>query len=287
MKNLLVYTLLSVSAFYTQTAHATFVDSDSYCRIYGCVVISDGFGSNLYDVYRFSGGGTVPVGSPLIPWSGNPFHGAGPVNIVETGSTTPIPTSTPSASNGTQLAIDSDGNSTADISINDNNGNGYLDVSDSLSEFTLTNASNVMFSGGGETHSFYLTSRSTKLDLRARATVTSASADFGSAVSLSGIPFGVSITLSGNDSGVAYGSKASNGNFSATAGINDLGDVSSTYTSVARFTRAAGIRRFSDGNQHVYRQSLRFNLIYGYPIFDLSQGDGAIQFRVEYAPYKL
>lgn len=270
------------------TVFASILDNDFYCRTYGCVMISDGVGSDIYDVFRFSGGGTVPVGSPLIAWTGNPIQGIGPVNIVETGTTTPIPASLPAASNGTRLAIDSNGDGLGNISINDNNNNGYLDASDSLAAFGLTGNTDVVYQDNTLLHSFYLTSRNTRVDIRARASIDSVSSDYGSTVALSGIPFGMSITQSGNDAGLSYGSLTRNGNFSAVSGINDLGDLSGAYTPIALFTHPQGIRRNADNaNNHVYRQSLRFNMSYGYPALDLSQGEGAIQLRVEYAPYKL
>ncbi|MEE9412844.1 MAG: hypothetical protein V3V22_07290 [Methylococcales bacterium] len=266
---------------------ASILDTDFYCRTYGCVMISDGFGSDIYDVFRFAGGGTVPVGSPLISWTGNPIQGVGPVNIIETGTTTPIPNSLPAASNGSKLAIDSNGNGLGDTAINDNNNNGYLDAADSLATFSLNNSTDVVYQDNTLSRSFYLTSRNTRFELRARSSIDSTSSEYGSAVSLSEIPFSVSITQSGTDAGVSYGSLARNGNFSVVAGVNDLSDISAGYASIALFTHSRGIRRSADNaNNHVYRQSLRFNMNYGYPALDLSRGVGSIQFRVEYAPYK-
>jgi hypothetical protein len=270
---------------YGSISQASFIDSDFWCQSFGCVIISDGFGSDVYDVYNNATGGTVPVGSPLIRWP-NTIQGTGPINIIETGTTHAIPTSLPSTSNGTQLAIDSNGNGTGDILMSDNNSNGYLDASESLSSLTLTHTTDVVFQGNTVSHSFYLTSRNTRVEMRARATVATSSSAFGSATSLSDIPFGVSITRSGNDGGLSYGSRARNGDFSTVAGINNLGDIATTYTPIATFMHADGIRRLADNQNTAYRQSLRFNLLYGYPTLDLSQGEGAIQFRVEYAPYK-
>lgn len=266
---------------------ASILDDDFYCRTSGCVMISDGFGADVYDVFQFAGGGNVPVGSPLIPWTGNPIQGVGPVNIVETGTTTQIPTTLPPAGNGTQLAIDSNGNGAGDIAINDNNNNGYLDASDSLTAFSLSGSTDVVYQANTVPHSFYLTSRNTAFDLRARSFITSATSDYGVAVTLSDVGFGISTTLSGNDSGVSFGTLANNGGFNPIAGINDLGDIAGAYTIIALFNNATGIRNSPDNaNNHVSRQSLRFNLSYGYPVLDLSQGEGSIQFRVEYAPYK-
>ncbi len=266
---------------------ASILDTDFYCQTYGCVMISDGFGADVYDVYKFAGGGTVTFGNPLIPWTGNPIQGIGPINIVATGTTNPIPTTLPAASNGTQLAIDSNGDSVGNLLINDNNSNGFLDASDSLAALSMTNVTDVVFQNNAMLHSFYLTSRKTRFEMRAKAIIDTATSTYGSSVSLAGIPFGVSITESGNDAGLSYGSLARNGNFSAVAGINDLGDISAVYTPIALFTHPQGIRQRSDNaNTHVSRQSIRFNMNYGYPALDLSQGEGTVQFRVEYAPYK-
>ena len=60
-------------------AQASWLDSDFYCRVYGCVVVHDGFTFDVYDNYIFATGGTIPVGGRMIPWTGNPFQGAGAV----------------------------------------------------------------------------------------------------------------------------------------------------------------------------------------------------------------
>jgi hypothetical protein len=282
-----VYALIALFAISTEMASASIIDTDFYCRTYGCVMISDGSGTDVYDVYKFAGGGTVAFGNPLIPWTGNPIQGIGPVNIVETGTTNPIQTSLPAAGNATQLAIDINGDGVANLSINDNNSNGYLDASDSIAAFSLTDSTDVVYRNNALPHSFYLTSRNTRFDIRARATVDSSSSAYGGAVALSDISFSVSITQSGNDAGLSYGSLARNGNFSAVTTINDLGDIASNFTTIAFFTHPVGIRRRTDNaNNHVSRQSIRFNLSYGYPALDLSQGEGSIQFGVDYAPYK-
>ncbi len=269
------------------TTVASIIDDDFWCRVSGCVMISDGFGADVYDVHQFAGGGDVPVGSPLVPWTGNPIQGIGPVNIIETGTTTAVPTTLPPVGNGTRLAIDSNGNGTGDIAINDNNNNGYIDASDSLNAFSISGSTDVAYQANTIPHSFYLTSRATAFDMRARSFVNSATADYGASVALSDIGFGISTTQAGNDAGVAFGALANNGGFAPIAGINDLGDIAGAYTIIALFNNANGIRRNPDNaNNHVHRQSLRFNMNYAYPVLDLSQGDGSIQFRVEYAPYR-
>ena len=266
---------------------ASILDSDFYCRVYGCVMISDGFGTDVYDVYNFASGRTVQVGSPLIPWTGNPIFGVGPMNIVETGTTSPARVFPPSASYGTRLSIDSNGDHVGDLTINDNNSNGYLDASDLLSSFTITNATDVVYQDNRLRHSFYLTSRNTRFEIRARSSISNAISGYGAVITLSDISFSISITRTGQDTGIFYGNLATNGRFVQRAGIDDLGDISGVMTMIAEFNRRQGIRRESDNiNRHVYRQSLRFDLSYGYPPLDLSYGSGAVQFRVEYAPYK-
>ena len=283
--NVIVTTLLLLTN--PGIANTSILDTDFWCRVSGCVMISDGFGADVYDVHQFAGGGDVPVGSPLVPWTGNPIQGLGPVNIIETGTTTPVQTTLPPAGNGTRLAIDTNGNGTGDIAINDNNNNGYLDATDSLNAFSLTGSTDVVYHANTVPHSFYLTSRSTAFDMRARSFVNTATSDYGAAVALSDVGFGISITQAGNDAGVAFGALANNGGFTPIAGINDLGDIAGAYTIIALFNNANGIRRNPDNaNNHVYRQSLRFNMNYINPVLDLSQGEGAIQFRVEYAPFR-
>ena len=270
-------------------------------------MISDGFSTDVYDVFQFSGNGTVPVSSALIPWAGNPIQGIGPVNIVETGTTTEIPTSLPAAGNGIMLAIDINGDSVGNFLVSDNNSDGYLDAADSLAAFTMTDVTDVVFQGDTLSHSFYLTSKNTRFEIRARAIIDSVTSTNGNSVSLSGIPFGVSITQSGNDAGLSYGGSLSgNGGFMSIATVDDLGDIQGMFTSVALFDENGIVQngngannnaggngngnpnpnRGSNGNTNIYQKSLRFNMSYGFPALDLSQGEGAVQFRVDYAPYK-
>ncbi|MCH9697224.1 MAG: hypothetical protein K0U68_03890 [Gammaproteobacteria bacterium] len=280
--------LVTVGLLFNSNSLASVIDNDFYCRTYGCVMMSDGVGTDVYDVYIFATGGTVAIGNPLISWSGNPINGAGTVSPVETGTITPVPSTLPGAGNGTRLAIDTNGNGAGDIAIADNNSNGYLDAADSVNAFSITGSTDIVYQGNTVAHSFYLTSRNTAHDLRARSFVNSAVADYGTAVGLPDISFAVSTTQTGNDAGISYGARANNGGFTPVAGINDLGDINGIYTSIALFTRNGGIRQSPDNaNTHVYNQSIRFNMNYGYPVLDLSQGDGTIQFRVEYTPYKL
>jgi hypothetical protein len=229
----------------------------------------------------------VSFGNPLIPWTGNPIQGFGPINSVESGTTTPIQTSVPAIGNGTRLAIDSNGDGNANSFIGDNNSNGYLDASDSIAAFSLTDSTNVVFHNNGISHSFYLTSSNTGFDMRARASVNAASSTYGSVVTLSDIDFFVSITQSGNDTGLSYGSLANNGGFIPSTAVNNLGFLAGSFKSIAVFNNSVGIRNSTDNyNNHVYNQSLRLNMNYDYPALDLSQGEGFIQFRVDYAPYK-
>lgn len=281
---LMVATGLSVNSF----SHASVLDNDFYCRTYGCVMMSDGVGTDVYDVFIFATGGTVAIGNPLISWTGNPINGAGTVSPVETGTITPVPATLPGAGNGTRLAIDTTGNGAGDIVIADNNSNGYLDAADTVNAFSITGSTDIAYQANIVAHSFYLTSRNTAFDLRARSFVNSAVADYGTAIGLPDVSFAVSTTQTGNDAGVSFGALANNGGFAPVAGINDLGDLTGVYTPIALFNNANGIRQNPDNaNTHVYRQSIRFNMNYGYPTLDLSQGDGTIQFRVEYTPYRL
>ncbi len=274
-------------ALFCCTAAASILDTDFFCRNYGCLTINDGVATDIYDVYVFAGGGTVPVGSPLIPWTGNPIQGSGPVDIVETGSITVAAQNLPPSSQGTMLAIDINGNNIGDIFANDTNNNGYLDAADTLAPFSVNAATQITFADSLIRHSFYVAARNTRFDIRARATLPTATGDLAATLSPADIGFKASINPSGGD-GVpgGYGQDATTNQFTVISGINDLGDLTGGFTPIAQCLRNNGTRRVRNNSNRVYRQSVRFDTTYSLPNLNLSMGKGDMRFQVEYAFYR-
>lgn len=249
-------------------------------------MVHDGSATDIYDAYIFAGGGTVPPGSPLIPWTGNPIQGSGPVDIVDTGSITVAAQNLPSGAQGTMLAIDVNGDNIGDSFANDSNNNGFLDAADTLSPFSLNSSTRVTFAANQINHSFYVASV-IPFDIMARATLPTATGDLATTISPADIGLNVNINRSGND-GVpgGYGQNATTSQFTPVASINDLGDISGGFTPIAECRRNRGTRRRSNNSNRVYRQSVRVDVPYSLPNLDLSDGRGDIRFEVEYAFYQ-
>ncbi|MFN3212084.1 MAG: hypothetical protein ACE37M_03185 [Henriciella sp.] len=262
-------------------ALASWLDSDFYCRVYGCVVVHDGFTFDVYDNYVFATGGSVPVGGRMIPWTGNPFQGAGAVNPVITGTRTEGFHAVPLQDQSVVLGIDTNGDGSIDRLPTDANGNGFLDASDSLDPFELTMTTDLVAADTSAQRSFYLSSR-TDFYLTAQARLIGSTDDFNSANLLNNVEFRYGVTRRGNDDGMSFGSNARNGNFIRSLGNADtLADLLGAPTQILEFRNAIRRRDSSD----LPSQSVRFDYVYGFGDYDLSLGDGHLQYEIEFDFY--
>lgn len=278
LKALIAGVAASVSA---PLASASWLDSDFYCRTYGCVVVHDGFTFDVYDNYVFATGGTVPVGGRMIPWTGNPFQGAGGVNPVFTGTRTEGLHAVPLQDQSVLLGIDTNGDGVPDRLPLDTNGNGFLDASDRMDPFALTQSTNLVAADTTAQRSFYLSSR-TDFYVTAEARLLGPGGGLNSPGQLDNIGFQYGVTRNGNDDGMAFGANARNGNYIRQIGaINDLGDVLGTPTRILEFRNS--IRRRDAAS--LPSQSVRFDYVYGFGGYDLSMGDGHLQYEIEFDFY--
>lgn len=262
-------------------AQASWLDSDFYCRVYGCVVVHDGFTFDVYDNYVFSTGGTVPVGGRMIPWTGNPFQGSGAVNPVITGTRTEGFHSVPLQDQSVVLGIDLNGDGTPDRLPNDANGSGFLDASDSLDPFELTMTTDLVAADTSAQRSFYLSSR-TDFYLTAEARLIGSTDQFNSANLLNDVEFRYGVTRNGTDDGMSFGSNARNGNFIRSIGnANTVADLFGAPTQILEFRNAIRRRDSAD----LPSQSIRFDYVYGFGGYDLSMGDGHLQYEIEFDFY--
>lgn len=262
-------------------ASASWIDSDFYCRVYGCVIVHDGFSFDVYDNFNFATGGTVGVGERMIPWAGNPFQGAGNVNPVITGTRTEGLNAVPLQDQSVMLGIDTNGDGVPDRLPVDNNGNGFLDAGDSMNPFALTLTTDLVAADTSAQRSFYLSSR-TDFYLTAQAYPTGSGTGLGSMGQLDNIGFAYGVTRSGIDDGMAFGDDTRNGNYIRTVGtINDLGDLLGTPTRIMEFRNTI---RFKD-SADLPSQSVRFDYVYGFQNYDLSMGDGHLQYEIEFDFY--
>lgn len=265
----------------TPTANASWIDSDFYCRVYGCVVVHDGFSFDVYDNYIFASGGTVAAGGRMIPWTGNPFQGAAGVNPVITGSRTEGFHTVPLEDQSVVLGIDTNGDGVPDRLPSDGNGNGFLDASDSMDAFDVSLGANLVAADTSAQRSFYLSSR-TDFYLTAEARVVGSDNSFNTANLLGRIDFEYGITRRGVDDGMSFGADTRNGNYIRTVGNTDtVGDVFGAPTQILEFRNAIRRRDAVD----LPSQSVRFDYVYGFGGYDLSMGDGHLQYELEFDFY--
>lgn len=263
------------------SASASWIDSDFYCRTYGCVVVHDGFSFDVYDNYVFATGGTVPVGGQMIPWTGNPFQGAGGVNPVITGSRTEGFHTVPLEDQSVTLGIDTNGDGIPDRLPVDSNSNGFLDASDTMGAFNLSVSTDLVAANTSAQRSFYLSSR-TDFFLTAEAQLIGPTGGLNSSTQLSNIGLAYAVTRNGVDDGMAFGANTRNGNYIRRLGnIDDLGDIFGTPTQIMEFRNAIRLRNAVD----LPSQSVRFDYVYGFENYDMSMGDGHLEYEIEFDFY--
>jgi len=263
------------------TASASWIDSDFYCRAYGCVVVHDGFSFDVYDNYIFASGGTVPEGGRMIAWTGNPFQGAGGVNPVITGSRTEGFHSVPLEDQSMVLGIDTNGDGAPDRLPTDGNSTGFLDAGDSMDAFAVTLGTDLVAADTSAQRSFYLSSR-TDFYITAEARLVGGNDGFNTSNLLNNIGFDYSVTRRGVDDGMSFGADTRNGNYIRTIGNADtVADVFGGPTQILEFRNAIRQRDATS----LPSQSVRFDYVYGFGGYDLSMGDGHLQYELEFDFY--
>ena len=259
-------------------AQASFLDTDFWCRTYGCVVVHDGQNYDIYDNYQFASQSCcVPFGAPMIDF----YVRAGTPNI--TGTLTPVTDALPKADQGMMLGI-KDGGQTYVASVLDD-GDGFLDAGDALSAFSLNPDTSVALDGAGRqySHSFFISSRNTRFSIRAKASIADATGDFSDTIQLGDIKLTPSLTTRGNDGGYDFGARANANNVMIVSGVETLGDIADAPTQIMDFDRFSGIRV---RNGDIDEQTVRLDLLYEMPTYDFSKGVGSLDVNVEFEFYR-
>jgi hypothetical protein len=258
-------------------AFASFLDTDFWCRTYGCAVVHDGQNFDIYDNYIFAQNRCcIPVGTAMIPFSSR----FGTFNLTGTLSTHQGPNN----NQGMMIGITQNG-STISQSINDD-GDGYLDAADTLNAaFVINPNTDIRLDGPGRqySHSFFITSRNTHFSMRARSSITNSTLDFASTLGLDDIQIEPRVSAFGNDAGYRYGRRARTSQINISPGINDLGDLQGAPTRLISFNRNAGIRR---RNGNINDQTIRLDFIYTMPQYDLSMGIGSMDIAMVFDFYR-
>ena len=268
--------VLSMISGWQTTAYASFLDTDFWCRTYGCAVVHDGQNFDIYDNFIFAQNQCcVPNGTPMIPFS----RRFGEFNLTGGLSANQAPNSNQSMI----LGITQNGVITQSLQ---DNGNGFLDASDSFATVFVMNATtNIALDGPGRqySHSFFITSRNTRFSLRGLSSINSATQDFANTLSLNDIKIDAAVTRLGNDGGFRFGRRAITNNIAVFNGVTDLGDLQNLPTRVFQFNRFTGIRR---GNGDINDQTIRLDFLYTMPDYDMSMGIGSLNIDVLYDLYK-
>ena len=263
------------------SANASWLDSDFYCRVYGCVIAHDGFSFDVYDNYNFATGTEIGRNEQMIRWSGNPVQGSGGVNPVITGSRTEGFYNVPVTDQSSILGIDFDGDGVPDRLPNDTNNSGFLDAGDSLDPFALTVSTDLVAADTSAQRSFYITSR-TDFFLTAEATLIGDSDELNNLDMLENVDFNFGVTRQGVDDGMAFGADARTGNYFRS--FNNVDSVADLFGSPRRIMVFRNDIRLRDAAD-LPSQSIRFDYVYGLGEYDMSMGEGFLQYEIEFDFY--
>lgn len=260
-------------------ASASFLDSDFWCRTYGCAVVHDGQNYDIYDNWQFATNSCcVPIGGQMIDF----YIRAGETNM--TGTLDRSTNFRAGSDQSMMLGITQDGGSTIDASILDD-GDGFLDAADGFSAFTLNPNTDIALAGSGRqySHSFFISSRNTRFSLRALASITNATGDFANTIQLGDIKLTPSFDERGNDGGFEYGARANTSNIQIVSGVDDLGDLTGVPTQIMNFGRRQGLRQ---RNGDIDEQTIRLDFLYEMPAYDMSMGVGSLNIDVAFDFYR-
>ena len=275
-KTLQRFTLTSLAALASAApASASFLDTDFWCLTYGCAVVYDSQSYEIYDNWQFATGRCCTPYGTAMPTYYNP------IQSLRTTGITDIPDAAPQGGEGFGFDI-IDGNQ---VLTRNDDGDGYLDASDSFSAFTLSSNTDLQLDSKGRaySHSFWITSRNTRFSLRARASISDVSGDFANTLTLGDIKLDTNVSTSGNDNGFRYGSDANGANVTILNGIDDLGDLQSNPTRLINFGRFNGVRR---RNGDLADQTIRIDFNYRMPDYDMSMGIGEMNVDVVFDFYR-
>ena len=260
------------------SAHASFLDTDFWCRTYGCAVVHDGENYDIYDNWNFGNNRCcVPYGGQMLDY----YIRAGNTNV--TGNIGGDGATGPNFNQGFMFGISQDGSTIANAAFDD--GDGYLDAGDSFGGFTLNPNTDILLDGPGRaySHSFFISSRNTRFSLRALAAITNATGDFANTIQLGDIKLTPSFQSAGNDGGFQFGSRANTSQIQIVSGVDDLGDLSGLPTQIMNFGRQSGIRQ---RNGDIDEQTIRLDFLYEMPPYDFSMGTGSLNIDVAFDFYR-
>ncbi len=275
-------------------AHATFMDTDTYCVNYGCVLICDTGACNIYDEWNFSTSTVLAAGQQLIFYTTNPVVGAGttPLNTNYLNTVTKV--TTPAANQGTRLTINSQ---TSGGIVTDAGAAGWFDASDTISAFGIDATTDITWvatpatgvTAGGtnpQRHSFFFCSRNVNVDIRAVVGANTSTLDIPATTPPASVGYGFTWTRTGTDAGTAYGARTLAGTTFVASAVANLGTLAAN-TTVGSFTTSTyGTANAATTPAAQLTQCVRVQPSYTMPAADLSMGRGDLNIRVDYTFWK-
>ncbi len=268
-----------IAAAAAPPAQASFLDTDFYCRVYGCVVVHDGFTFDVYDAINLATGVPVLPGQRLIRWDRNPILGTGGVNPVFTGTRTEGFHILPLQDESVRLGIDSNSDGVPDLMpVGPGRNAGFLDARDVLNPFALTAASDLVAADSSAQRSFYLSS-TMDFYLSAQSYLSGPPDPLNTPARLANVRLRYQLTRSGSDDGMAFGANARPGNhFRAIGNYTHLGQLYGAPQFIMEFRQPISFRE----SPSLPSQSIRFDYVYGFEAYDLSLGAGHLHYRIEF-----
>jgi hypothetical protein len=172
------------------------------------------------------------------------------------------------------------------LSINDNDTDGYLSTGDTLAAINLLATTDVNWADSAQEHSFYVASNCV-FNIKAQSSILQQTGDFAAEAAadlLSYIAWTRAVTVSGTDDGLSFGANAQDptGNGGdLVAAIDSLDDVMAGPTTVVQ-----GGQRTASSDGTIATQSVRVDNTYTMRDYDLSQGSGTIEALVRFTIWK-
>lgn len=271
---------------------ATILDDDDNCLQYGCVLVHDGANFKIFDVYDNDRDRCCVATNALLS---SRFSDVSVFSLNQTGTLNDA--TIPEEDHGILFGVSQDGGTTyGSFTIDD--GDGFLDASDTAQNFGIDNQTQIGFIDSALTysHSFYITSKNTRFFIKGQAFLNRVTGDISENISLEDISVQMIVTRNGTDDGYDFGSQAFSGQLDINDNIQTLADLSSGPVEFLSSRRRNGIVKSNNGNGNggcnnngngngngnprcdatLGDQSLRLDLVYSIPKYDMSMGTGSL-----------
>lgn len=265
----------------TLPAHATWIDTDPICQAYGCVVVHNGEQFRVYDNYDVQSSRRLSTGEPLIARSRADIPNEGDVSPVITGSLDTALSVAPLSDQGARLGVDVNGDGRADQLPSDANGSGFLDAGDGMDLFEVNASTRIVGAATSYQRSFYIAS-TTDFSLVAQAISLRSNGAMTLSGGLGDIGFNYQIETRGSDAGLSFGRRAQQGRVNRTVGnAATIADLFGAPVEVAEFRKQVSKKNADT----IAEQSVRFDYVYDFGSYDMSIGNGELDFEIEFDFY--